>query len=84
LSRLLHSDWVKFARITFPSREVAVKAYYELARRGRVVSLPNGEFIVPEPAVKFLEQEGLAHEVHEWLSGDHVTQTLRDPLAHSV
>jgi len=62
-------------RISFPSREVAVQAYYELARRGRVVSLPDGQFIVPEPGVAFLKAKNLAHEVHEWLHGDHVTQT---------
>ena len=75
---------MKFARITFPTREAATHAYYELARRGRVVSLPDSQFIVPEPAVAFLETEGIAHEVHEWLTGDHVTQTLRNTPAHSV
>jgi hypothetical protein len=75
---------MKFARITFPTREIAVRGYFELSRRGRVVSLPDGQFIVPEPAVAFLQAEGLAHEVHEWLTGDHVTQTLRDSPAHSV
>ena len=75
---------VKFARISFPSREVAVQGYYELARRGRVVSLPGGQFIVPEPAVEFLTTVGLAHQVHEWMHSDHVAQTLRDSPAHSV
>ena len=75
---------MKFARISFPTHEAAVRAYYELTRRGRVVSLPDGQFIVPEPAVAFLQTEGLAHEVHEWLHGDHVTQTLRNTPAHSV
>jgi hypothetical protein len=75
---------MKFARISFSTREVAVRAYYELGRRGRIVSLPGGQFIVPEPAVAFLQAEGLPHEVHEWLTPDHVTQTLRDTPAHSV
>jgi len=75
---------MRFVRISFPSREVAIRAYYELARRGRIISLPDGQFIVPEPAILFLQTEGLAHEIHEWLSGDHVTQTLRNTSAHSV
>jgi hypothetical protein len=75
---------MKFARISFPTREVAVRAYYELARRGRVVSLPDAQFIVPEPAIAFLQGEGLPHQVHEWLNEDHVTQTLRNTPAHSL
>ena len=75
---------MRYARISFSSREVAVQAYYELARRGRVVSLPDGQFIVPEPALRFLQDQGLAHEAHEWLHEDHVTQTLRNPAPHAV
>jgi len=66
---------MKYARISFPSREVAVRAYHELGRRGRIVSLPDGQFIVPEPAVQFLQTQGLAHETHEWMHEDAVTQT---------
>ena len=75
---------MKYARISFPSRDAAVRAYYELARRDRIVGLPEGQFIVPEPAITFLQAEGLAHELHEWLSEDHVTQTLRNPAPPSV
>lgn len=45
---------MKFARISFPSRDAAVQAYYGLARRGKIVSLPEGQLIVPEPAVGWL------------------------------
>lgn len=75
---------MKYARISFSSREVAVGAYHELARRGRVVSLPDGQFIVPEPAVKFLQGQGITHHMHEWLNEDNVTQTLRNPAPHPV
>ena len=75
---------MRYARISFLVRDVAVRAYYELARRGRVVSLPDGQFIVPEAAVAFLESEGLPHQVLEWMTEDHVTQTLRNTPAHSV
>lgn len=75
---------MKYARISFASRDVAVRAYHELARRGRVVSLPDGQFIVPEPAIAFLQAKGLAHETHEWLHEDALTQTLRNTAPHPV
>ena len=75
---------MKFARIRFPSRDVAVRAYYELARRGKIVSLREGQFIVPKLAVAWLESEGVTHEVLEWLPQDHVTQALRDSAADKV
>jgi hypothetical protein len=78
------TETMKYARISFPSRDLAVQAYHELARRGRVVSLQDRQFIVPEPAVKFLEEKGLAHKVHEWLHEDNVTQTLRNSAPHPV
>ena len=75
---------MKFASISFPTRDLAVQAYYELARRGLVASLPDGQFIVPEPAVAFLQAEGLAHAVHAWLNRDHVTQPLGNTPATSM
>ena len=75
---------MKFAQISFGSREVAVQAYYGLARRGKVISLPDGQFIVPEPAIAWLQSEGLAHEIRAWLNQDHVTQALRNTASHKV
>jgi hypothetical protein len=75
---------MKYARISFPSREVAVRGYEELSRRGRVVSLPGGQFIVPEPAVSFLQGQGISHDVLEWMHEDQLTQTLRNPAPHPV
>jgi hypothetical protein len=75
---------MRYARISFPTRDVAVRAYYALAQRGRVVSLADSQFIVPEPGVAFLVAERLPHQVHEWLTEDHVTQTLRNSPAHSL
>jgi hypothetical protein len=46
---------MKYARISFPSRDVAVGAFHELVRRGRIVSLPDGQFIIPEAATAFLQ-----------------------------
>lgn len=67
---------MKYAKISFSSREEAVRAYQELVTRGRVVSLPEGQFIVPEPAIRFLEATGTIFQVHEWLHSDHVNKSL--------
>lgn len=75
---------MKYARITFPARDVAVRGFHALTQRGRVVSLTDGQFFVPEPAIAFLISEGLPHQVHEWVTEDHVTQTLRNTPAHSL
>jgi len=61
-----------------------VHAYHEMARRGRVVSLREGQFLVPEPAVTFLQSEGFHHQVPEWMHEDHVAQTLRNSAPHPV
>ena len=75
---------MKYARISFPTREVAVRAFHELARRGHIISLPDGQFIVPEPTAAFLETQGLTYQTHEWMSEDYVTQALRSPAPHPV
>jgi hypothetical protein len=72
---------MKYARISFPSREVAVRAFHELAQRGRIVSLPDGQFVVPEAAAAFLQTRGLTYQTHEWISEDYVTQALRNRSA---
>jgi hypothetical protein len=73
-----------YARISFPSRDEAVRAFHELTQRGRIVSLPDGQFIVPEAAAVFLQTRGLAYQTHEWMSEDYVTQALRNPAPNAV
>ncbi|HEX3720535.1 MAG TPA: hypothetical protein VH595_21500 [Verrucomicrobiae bacterium] len=75
---------MKYARISFPSRDVAVCAFHELARRGRIVSLPDGQFIVPEAAATFLQTQGLNFQTHEWMSEDYATQALRNSAPNPV
>jgi hypothetical protein len=85
-SSSLLNDFVsmKYARISFPTRDVAVRAFHELARHGRIVSLPDGQFIVPEPAAAFLQDRGFTYQTHEWMSEDYVTQTQRNPAPTAV
>jgi hypothetical protein len=75
---------MKYARISFPTRDVAVRAFHELARHGRIISLPDGHFIVPEPAAAFLQDRGFTYQTHEWMSEDYVTQTLRNSAPTAV
>jgi hypothetical protein len=75
---------MKYARISFPTRDVAVRAFHELARHGRIISLPDGQFLVPEPAAAFLQDRGFTYQTHEWMSEDYVTQTLRNPAPTAV
>ena len=75
---------MKFARIRFKSRDGAVKAYYALARRSKVISLPQDQFIVAQPALEWLEKEHFSPTVLEWLNQDEVLQAIRNPAAHSL
>ena len=75
---------MKFAKISFDSEEATAKAYYEMAKRGKVLSLAQDQFIIPEPALVWLREQGFAPTVHEWLNQDDVVQTLRNTLTHPV
>ena len=75
---------VKFVKVEFPSEEDAGAALVGLMRRGRVTCLRGGAFIVPLPAMKWLEENRIPHTVLQELNQDDVTQTLRDLLAHPV
>jgi hypothetical protein len=75
---------MKYAGISFPSRDVAVRAFHDLARHGRIVSLPDGQFIVPEPAAAILQERGFPFRTPEWMSEDYVTQTPRNPAPRAV
>lgn len=46
---------MQMVRIQIPDRDDRAKALVEMARRGRVVCLPDDVFIVPEPALELLE-----------------------------
>jgi hypothetical protein len=75
---------MQMVKIQIPSREHRVKCLVELARRGRVVCLPDDVFIVPEPALEFLRS--LDVSVVELGRGgfDYAEKALRDSLAAHV
>ena len=83
-SGLAYLDSVRFVKIEFETPALADRAYLGMAQRGKVVCLPNDQFIVPEPALAWLESEGLSPVILQRMNQDDVTQTLRNSLAHPV
>jgi hypothetical protein len=75
---------MKFAKVEFPSDQDAGTARVGLMRRGRVTCLRNGTFILPWPALEWLQENKIPHNVLQQLSQDNVTQTLRDLLVHQA
>ena len=75
---------MKFVKVEFPSEKDAGAALVGLMRRGKVTCLRDGTFILPLPALKWLEENHIPHSVLQRLNQDDVTQTLRDLLAHPV
>jgi hypothetical protein len=55
-----------------------------MAERGRVICLPDDQFIVAEAALAWLESEGYRPIVLQSLNRDDVIQARRNSLAHTV
>jgi hypothetical protein len=75
---------MKFAKVEFSSESDAAKALYGIMQRGRITGLADGTFIVPEPALVWLDGEQIPYKIVQKLNRDDVVQALRDPLAHAV
>ena len=75
---------MKFARVEFAADEDAAKALHGIMQRGRITGLRDGSFIVPAPALDWLNEQRIAYKVVQLLNQDDVFQTLRDYLAHPV
>ena len=73
---------MKFVKVEFATEDDAGVALVGLMRRGRVTCLRDGTFILPLPALKWLEENRIPHTVLQQLNQDDVTQALRDLLAH--
>lgn len=46
---------MQMVKIHIPAREDRIRSVVELARRGRIVCLPDEVFVVPEPALELLD-----------------------------
>jgi len=75
---------MKFAKVEFGSDADAAKALHGIMQRGRITGLRDGTFIVPEPALAWLDSQQIPYKVVQHLNQDDVVQTLRDHLAHPV
>jgi len=75
---------MKLAKIRFESEAACARALKGLAMRMRITVLADESFIVPEAGLEWLNAEGLPFQLIEWVSQDHVLQTLRDNLARPI
>jgi len=75
---------MKFAKVEFASDDDAAKALHGIMQRGRITGLRDGSFIVPTPALDWLNEQGIPFKLVQRLNHDDVVQTLRDHLAHPV
>ena len=75
---------MKFAKVEFESESDAAKALYGIMQRGRITGLRDGTFIVPDPALAWLDSQRISYKIIQKLNQDDVIQTLRDPLAQAV
>jgi hypothetical protein len=53
---------MQMVKIQVPDRSDREKSLVEMARRGRVVCLPDDVFIVPDPALKLLQSLGVNYQ----------------------
>jgi len=72
---------MQMVRIRVPERSDRVKSLVEVARRGRVVCLPDDVFIVPEPALELLQSLGINYQELGRGGFDYAEKALRDSLS---
>ena len=75
---------MKFAKIEFATDADAAKALHGLMQRCKVTVLRDHSFIVPNPALAWLDSQRIPYKLLQPLNQDDVVQTLRDHLAHPV
>jgi hypothetical protein len=72
---------MQMVKIHIPERSDRAKALMEMARRGRVICLPEDVFVVPEPALELLRSLGVAYQELGRGGFDYAEKALRDSLA---
>lgn len=72
---------MQMVKIRIASLEDRSKSLVELARRGRVICLPDDEFVVPEPALELLASLNVAYDELGRGGFDYAEKTLRDSFA---
>jgi hypothetical protein len=72
---------MQMVKIRVPERSDRAKSLVEMARRGRVVCLPDDVFVVPEPALELLQSLGVDYQELGRGGFDYAEKALRDSLA---
>jgi hypothetical protein len=72
---------MQMVKIHIPERNDRVKSLMEMARRGRVICLPNDVFVVPEPALDLLKSLTVNYTELGRGGFDYAEKALRDSLA---
>jgi hypothetical protein len=75
---------MQMIKIQIPERSERAKALVEMARRGRVICLPDDVFIVPEPALELLQTLGIGYQELGRGGFDYAQKALRDATAAKV
>ena len=75
---------MKLIKMRFPDLQARATGIAAITRRGRVICLPDQTFIVPAPALEFLDQVGLAYDVLAEEGWDSAVRTLRDSAAAAL
>lgn len=66
---------MKFAKVEFPSDDAAAKALHGIMQRGRITGLRDGTFLVPAPALAWLDEQSIPYGVVEMLNQGDVVQS---------
>ncbi len=72
---------MQMVKIRVPERSDRTKSLVEMARRGRVVCLPDDVFVVPEPALELLQSLGVNYQELGRGGFDYPEKALRDSPA---
>jgi hypothetical protein len=77
---LANERLMQMVKIQIPDRDARAKALVEMARRGRVICLPEDTFVVPEAALALLQTLGVAYQELGRGGFDYAEKALRDSL----
>jgi hypothetical protein len=75
---------MQMVKLQIPNRDDRVKCLVELARRGRVICLPDNIFVVPEPALDLLRSMQVQFSELGRGGLDYAEKALRDSAAAPV
>lgn len=75
---------MRMVKIHIPERSDRARSLVEMARRGRVICLPDDQFLVPEPALELLQSLGVTYQELSRGGHDYAEKALRDPTAAHV